>query len=209
MHELASDIEKTVSVSKCLLDELSDWHQGFTAQSSENATEDGPLPTICTLGYHYLQMTIFRAVMRPFIANVNDNAATMNHPDPARRIALLSFAQTGVRSSTTAATTFVKNLHQYHLHMFWPHWSQVAFSCICFLDLLMAISSLNYQEALAWFQELHTARREIRLKSAMLPVLQLGLLRIDAVFWKGIDKVLHLLPHVQEALAASLKSDKG
>ena len=88
--------------------------------------------------------------------------------------------------------------------MFWPHWSQVAFSCICFLNLLMAITSPDIQEATTWFRDLHMTRKEMRLKSNMLPVLRLGLLRIDALFWKGIDKVLHLQPHVQDALAASM-----
>jgi hypothetical protein len=35
----------------------------------------------------------------------------------------------------------------------------------------------------------------------------LGLLRIDAIFWKGVDKVLYLQPHVQEAFQASLGSN--
>lgn len=149
--------------------------------------------------------------MRPLLANPHHNAST---PDTANtnqsgRADLMSFTRTGVRSSTTAAASFVKSLHENHFHMLWPHWSQVAFSCICFLDLLMAVSSLDTEEALTWFNELHDARREIRLKSAMLPVLRLGLLRIDALFWKGIENVLHLLPHVQEALEASSQSAKA
>ncbi|PVI05976.1 hypothetical protein DM02DRAFT_583579 [Periconia macrospinosa] len=211
MHELASNIEETTSTSRCLLKELSDWHQDFTSHSGQHPKEDTSLPIICTLGYHYSQMTIFRATIRPFLANVHENVTTpdITNPDQSNRAETLSFTRAGVHSSTAVATTFVKSLHQDHSHMFWPHWSQVAFSCICFLDLLMATSSLDTQEALAWFQELHAARREIRLKSAMLPVLRLGLLRIDAIFWKGIDKVLHLLPHVREALEVSLETDEA
>jgi hypothetical protein len=122
---------------------------------------------------------------------------------------IVGFARTGVRSSTKNAAKFVKNLKEDHFHMFWPHWSQVAFSCICFLDLVMAISSPDMQEAIGWFLDLHTVRKEMRLKSNMLPVLRLGLLRIDAVFWKGVDKVLHLQPHVQEALRVSLNPNTG
>lgn len=210
MSKLAPNIQATFSVAEPLLKDLSGWHQSFVTFSGENPTEDPSLPIVCTLGYHYLQMTIFRAVMRPFLANLQQNAASpdMSGPDQSDRADLLSFARRGVRSSTTAATAFAKSLREDHSQMFWPHWSQVAFSSICFLDLVMAMSSLDMQESLTWFQELHAARREVRLKSAMLPVLRLGLLRIDAIFWKGIDKVLHLLPHVHEALEASMESGK-
>lgn len=203
---LAQDLPKTLDVSKLLLEELSSWHQEFSQQSHSLTEEATSLSTVCTLGYHYVQMTIFRAIIRPFVTNINTTT------EPAHTTGqllkdnqdVIGFARTGVRSSTTSATTFVKSLKEEHFHMFWPHWSHVAFSSICFLDLMMAVSSSDIQEATAWFRDLHVARREIRLKSNMLPVLRLGLLRIDAVFWKGIGQVLHLQPHVEEALQASL-----
>lgn len=93
--------------------------------------------------------------------------------------------------------------------MFWPQWSQVAFSSICFLELMMAVSSPDTEEAVIWFQSLQKVRKEMRLKASMLPVLRLGLLRIDALFWKGIDKVLHLEPHIKDALQTSLETNSG
>jgi hypothetical protein len=93
--------------------------------------------------------------------------------------------------------------------MFWPHWSQVAFSSICFLDLMMAVSSPDTEEAVNWFRNLQKVRKEMRLKANMLPVLRLGLLRIDAIFWKGAEKVLHLQPHVKDALIISMDTDTG
>jgi hypothetical protein len=150
-------------------------------------------------------MTIFRAIIRPIVSTdgLNTGISGNSNLSPVTGQEVIGFARTGVRSSTTAAATFVKNLKEEHFHMFWPHWSQIAFSCICFLDLLMAISSSDTQEAVTWFGDLHKARKEMRLKSNMLPVLRLGLLRIDALFWKGIDKVIHLQPHVKDALDAS------
>lgn len=88
--------------------------------------------------------------------------------------------------------------------MFWPQWSQVAFSSICFLDLMMAISSPSTEEAVNWFHRLHIVRRQMRLKANMLPVLRLGLLRIDAIYWKGVEKVIHLPPHIMDALQISV-----
>ncbi|KAH3941919.1 hypothetical protein HBH70_179610 [Parastagonospora nodorum] len=205
VQETTSNVQHTLNISKVLLQELSNWHQDCP-QPAESSDQDAvSLPTICILGYHYVQMTIFRAIVRPFVANSGPvetgdvvTHSLTNHQD------VNGFARTGVRSSTTAASKYVKSLREEHFHMFWPHWSQVAFSCICFLNLLMAITSPDMQEATTWFRDLHMTRKEMRLKSNMLPVLRLGLLRIDALFWKGIDKVLRLQPHVQDALAASM-----
>lgn len=203
MHELALDAEKTIDISDRLLIDLSQWHQESAMQSMGHLEETtASLNTVCTLGYHYVHMTISRAILRPFLSYSDPDTVTAEpgHRNPAN-------ARTGIRSATTAAGEFLNSLQQEHAQIFWPHWSQVAFSCICFLDLLMATSSGDAQEAMGWFHELNTTRKSIRLKSTMLPVLRLGLLRIDAVFWKGIDRVLQLRPHVLEALKAS--SDQG
>jgi hypothetical protein len=198
-----------LSISKALLEELSDWHQECPQQTPDQTGEAVALSTICNLGFHYVQMTIFRAIMRPFVDPGSGQAPSDAENLPQTSQQVTGFARTGMRSSTVAAAKFVKNLREEHFHMFWPQWSQVAFSCICFLDLMMAITSPDIQEATAWFEDLRNARKEMRLKSNMLPVLRLGLLRIDAIFWKGIDKVLHLRPHVQDALKATLSTSKG
>jgi hypothetical protein len=204
INDLTSDLPQTLSKSKELLDRLSEWHQEFLQQSQKSSEETAHLCTVSTLGYHYIQMTIFRAIIRPFIANPD-----VKTPAGVRELArdqqdVMSFARTGVRSATTSAANFVKGLKEEHFHMFWPHWSQVAISSICFLDLLMASSSLDTEEAKSWFRDLHDLRKEMRLKSNMLPILRLGLLRIDAVFWKGVDNVLRLQPHIKDALQSSL-----
>jgi hypothetical protein len=204
-------VQKTLDTSKKLVSDLSDWYLDFAQHIPGHCEEAASLPAVSTLGYHYVQMTIIRAIMRPFLARVDasTNIVDATNRPPRDQHEIVGFARTGVRSSTTNAAKFVKDLKEDHFHMFWPHWSQVAFSCICFLDLVMAISSPNMEEAVEWFRDLHTMRKEIRLKSNMLPVLRLGLLRIDAVFWKGVDKVLHLQPHVQEALHVSLNPNLG
>jgi hypothetical protein len=211
INELAQNIPKTLELSKELLDELTSWHHEFSRQPRESTEEAASLYTVCELGYHFVQMTVFRAIIRPFIARLNSTTGTADPTNqlPGAQQNIMGFARTGVRSSTTSATNFVKGLKQEHSHIFWPQWSQVAFSSICFLDLIMAVSSSDAQEAVSCFADLHIARKEMRLKSNMFPVLRLGLLRIDAVFWKGVDKVLQLQPHVAEALLASLHSSKG
>lgn len=212
VHDLATDAQTTLDISKELLEELSLWYQAFKNLPPEDTGEVDPFLTLNGLGYHYLQMTIFRAIMRPFLANTSSNFQTRDvleelsdSSDTAHNVR--GFARTGVRSVTTAASIFVKGLKEEQFHMFWPHWSQVAFSSICFLDLMMAASSADTDESLAWFRDLHAIRKEMRFKSTMLPVLRLGLLRIDAVFWKGLNQVLELQPYIEEAYRASLKGE--
>ncbi|KAF2021450.1 hypothetical protein BU24DRAFT_430123 [Aaosphaeria arxii CBS 175.79] len=207
IQELSSDPTKTLSIAREILEKTSQWHREFS-QQSHNSEEPNPLSTISLLGYHYVQMTIFRAIMRPFLAKPGAASGaqhSLNGNSSTDIQSVLGLARTGFRSATTAALTFVKELKEEHSRIFWPHWSQVAFSSICFIDLMMATSSPDTDEAVCWFQDLHVARREMRLKSTMLPVLRLGLLRIDAVFWKGLSRVMHLEPHVEKALQESLK----
>lgn len=194
-------------ISKGLLGELSVWQ----TQSSAHFDESGPLSTIAALAYHYVQLTIFRAIIRPFVADASSNidlAQSVDCPQINRQ-EVVRFARTGVRTSTAAAAKFVNDLKEEHFHMFWPQWSQVAFSSICYIDLLMAVSSPDTEEAVTWFRSLQTLRKEMRLKADMLPVLRLGLLRIDSLFWKGLDKVLHLQPHVKDALKSSLETNSS
>lgn len=206
INDLALNLPRTLEISKPLLDELSSWHHQFSQQPPDPSEQDIALHTVCALGYHYVQMTIFRAIIRPFVAKVDTGSDMADNTDRLARDQqdVMGFARTGVRSATTSATNFVKGLKEEHFHMFWPHWSQVALSCICFLHLMMAISSTDTQEATTWFRDLQAVRKEMRLKSNMLPILRLGLLRIDAVFWKGVDDVLLLQPHVKDALQAGV-----
>ncbi|KAL5116472.1 hypothetical protein ACEQ8H_005593 [Pleosporales sp. CAS-2024a] len=206
IHETASNIQITLRIAKSLLAELSEWHQNCPQQDPEDDGDNRSLHTVCILGFNFIQMTIFRAIMRPFVVTAasGEDVTQTSDEDLATQQEVTGFVRTGMRCSTTAAANFVRALKEEHFHMFWPQWSQVAFSCICFLNLLMATTAPTMEESNSWFRELHTARREIRLKSNMLPALRLGLLRIDALFWKGIDSVLHLKPHVKDALRASL-----
>ena len=190
------------------MERLSTWHHAYLQQPRERSEGAESLYTVSTLGHHYLHLTIFRAIIRPFVStNTSSDEPTNLSLEEQRTVRC--FAREGVRTVTTAATDFVKGLQQEHFHMFWPQWSQVAFSSICFFHLKMAMSSMDMEEALTWLRDLQTARREMRLKSNMLPVLRLGLLRIDAIFWKGVDNVLHLQLHVQQALEASLDLSSG
>ena len=196
-----------MQISKTLLEELSVWQ----IQSTVHLDKNDPLSTIGALGYHYIQLTIFRAIMRPFVAMSSSNIdpAESGQHGQTSQTEVIGFARTGVRTSTAAAAKFVNDLKEEHSHIFWPQWTQVAFSSICYMNLTMAMSSPDAEEATTWFQSLQNIRREMRLKASMLPVLRLGLLRIDSLFWKGLGKVLHLQAHVKDAFENSMGTNSG
>ncbi|KAF2035688.1 hypothetical protein EK21DRAFT_96347 [Setomelanomma holmii] len=185
VSELALNFRRTLDISKEPLEHLSEWHSSLIADNGDHAEQAVSLTTLSTLGYHYVQMTIYHAIIRPTLDATPPSSEPL-HVQPEEEHDIVRFARTGVRSATTAATTFVKSLQQEHLHMFWPQWSSVS-----------------------WFKDLHATRKEMRIKSDMLPVLRLGLLRIDALFWKRIDKVLHLRSDLQQALEASRDDSTG
>lgn len=202
MTVLSADFESTLNISKELLEELSAWQGKYVQQSSELEVESSCLGPAVTLGHRYIQMTIFRAITRPILNESSSLSSIVDEPSRTNHDVVM-FARTGVKSATTAATTFIKTLQQEHFDLFWPQWSQVAFSSICFLELLMASSSPTTEEAISWFQDLHATRKVMRARSNMLPILRLGLLRIDALYWKRVEKVLHLRPDLIDALNVS------
>lgn len=94
---------------------------------------------------------------------------------------------------------FIRQMKSEDVVGLWPLWCQTAFSSLCFSWLLTITSSNSYEEAQTCIEHLQSTRRELRLKATSFPVLRLGLLRIDSIFWRGIDKVLRLDPHVDQA----------
>ncbi|KAH7076687.1 hypothetical protein BKA63DRAFT_542578 [Paraphoma chrysanthemicola] len=207
LSSLLYSLRAVNELSYRLLERLLQWHDETPSRSDDQIDAFESLLALSNIGYHYVQMTIFRAIVRPTLANISAvgvvKGLTSHHSDVERLV------RKGVQSTIAGATAFVSSLRQDHVPMFWPQWSQVAFSCICFFNLLIATSSSDAEEAMSWFRNLHAARKELRLKSEMLPVLRLGLLTIDAFFWECVDKVLHLQPHVQQALETSMNGGLG
>lgn len=69
---------------------------------------------------------------------------------------------------------------------------------------MMMISAIDAEEATYWFKCLQNLRRDMRLKADTIPCLRLGLLRIDSIFWKGIDRVFNLEDHVRQACSPNV-----
>jgi hypothetical protein len=67
-NELVLDHKKTLRLARPLQCDLSAWHDGFH-QPLESENDLTTVSTINILGFHFTQINIFRAILRPFFAN--------------------------------------------------------------------------------------------------------------------------------------------
>ncbi|KAF6827802.1 transcriptional regulatory protein C25B8.11 [Colletotrichum musicola] len=187
VNTLASNYESTLEVTTELLQDL---------QSLENFDESSTFNRLWVL---YVQLVILRAELRPCLRqNCTQPAYTASNVPHQRQSSRKS-----MRQCTTALSEVIRDLSPDKDSVFWSPWTQFAFSSVCFTLMTMAVTSPDFDEASSWISDLQSTRRCLRLKVASFPFLRLGLLRIDALFWRGISNVLHLQPHVAEAFKAS------
>ncbi|WQF86480.1 hypothetical protein CDEST_11494 [Colletotrichum destructivum] len=184
VHELSKSRDAIPAVSQPLLHTL-------ISMPNLNQTES----SMRRLTILYTQLVIRRAELRPSLAQ---------HPphSPREDESELS-ARRNIKTCTRALTDVIQDLNPDTDGVFWPSWTQLVFSSVCFTLMTMAVSSPDAEEASDWIADLQSTRRGLRLKVASFPFLRLGLLRIDALFWRGITNVLDLRPHVEEAFRAA------
>ncbi|UNI16586.1 hypothetical protein JDV02_003012 [Purpureocillium takamizusanense] len=150
---------------------------------------------ICDLAYHYTYLLLHRAAMRTFhhLENLDGSPHLAAQAQIVRQ---------STRDCTEGFHAFIKNLKAEDVNGVWPPWAQAAISSLCFTQLTMVASAPTHDEALDWIKRLQMTRTELRLKAKSFPILRLGLLRIDSIFWRGVDNVLHLQPHVSQAFTS-------
>lgn len=212
ISELGEDPWTTLDTARPLLEELKAWHRTFTGtckdhSSASPASADGASVAtesadmlVYELGYHFIRILILRAVFRPFV----NQPASATNLRPGVTLSMAEprgHARTGIRGCTTDALHCIRSLRQEDAtYTFWPPWASGVVSSLCYLLLLMVATADDYNDAVEWLGELQALRMELRVKSAGLPVLRLGLLRIDSIFWKDVGNVLVLPDHVLAAL---------
>ncbi|TEA11242.1 putative transcriptional regulatory protein [Colletotrichum sidae] len=176
--------------------------QPILGDIDNNVDDSESISAFLHLSRFYVQLMVLRAELRPWLTHkpMSDHrteALTSIGPQSTRE---------KVKICTSALSEAIRNLSPDADVAFWPAWSQFMFSSICFTLMTMAVTSPTPEEASAWISDLQATRRVLRLKAASFPFLRLGLLRIDALFWRGITNVLHLKPHVAEAFRAAESS---
>ncbi|TQN64468.1 hypothetical protein CSHISOI_10953 [Colletotrichum shisoi] len=132
----------------------------------------------------YTQLVIRRAELRPSLAEQSPHSPRED-----------KFKLPARKTCTRALTNVIQDLNPDTDGVFWPSWTQLVFSSVCFTLMTMVVSSPDAEEASVWIADLQSTRRGLRLKVASFPFLRLGPLRIDALFWRGITNVLDLRPH--------------
>ena len=167
------------------------------SDAGHNSSSDHSITVpLIELGRRFVKLIISRALLRPHLSASSDNS-TRNGRSNSKY--LHDSARAVMLASQESFLDFIRQMKSEDIVGFWPPWCQTAFSSLCFSWLLMIISSNTYEEAKICIEHLQSTRKELRLKATPFPVLRLGLLRIDSIFWRGIDKVLALDPHVDQA----------
>lgn len=202
---MSTDYQKTIAVTAPLLEDLFSWDRQVSAPSSNskplNLGRPVGLEKILEMNYHYIHLSICKSILRPFLQHTVE-------PNDTNYTTARAQARSRAETCISAAAEFIHELRPEDLENLWPAWSSTAFSSICYQILQLAASSLDRDEADKWVACLHRVRRDMRLKADGLPCLHLGLLRIDSIFWKGVDNVLHLEEHVRQAFASGISMSR-
>ncbi|KAK8081341.1 transcriptional regulatory [Apiospora saccharicola] len=185
--KLSTSVNDTMGAAHPILDQLTSLRQYI---APEAITE--------LLGCLYAELMVLRAMSRPWLVN-KDSTSTTNDSATAT---IYDQVRLRTRECTKQLSELVCRLGPEHTAIFWPPWSQMAFSSLFQTQMTMAISSRDAKEASVWIGDLMTARKGARLRIQSFPQLRLGLIRIDSLFWRGIENLLHLTPHVREAFRA-------
>ncbi|KAI7769675.1 hypothetical protein LZL87_003165 [Fusarium oxysporum] len=181
-----ADIMAFSALTACLSDALDRLY-------STDPNNDKSMPGIAIkLGYYYTQLLILRAAVHA--QNYHPSASNTSDQWSPRESLMTVLEQ---------YSDVLKTLKSDETAEHWPPWCQSAFSSLCFAILFMFVSATTYEEAVLCMKLLQATRRQMRLKANAFVVIRLGLLRMDAIFWRGVDQVLKLEPHVKLALDAS------
>ncbi|KAL7932842.1 fungal-specific transcription factor domain-containing protein [Trichoderma chlorosporum] len=186
--QLSVNLQQTLGISMKLREELLMWYNNIIKSSMDNA----PASIINLLAYHYTHINICRAFLR---CHATDGQLSQSSADFHMQRARLEAGK-----CLSDALLFVNKLKLDTAPQFWPAWAPLAFSSIVNLMLHLLVMSNSTEEAKQRLQTVRDTRESLRIRSKHLPVLRLGLLRIDSVFWKGLDKIFILQPHIYEAL---------
>ncbi|USP80439.1 hypothetical protein yc1106_07713 [Curvularia clavata] len=188
VQSLAKDYEGTLRKTQALMEEFNRWFSTATDIQSQSQDEDIDSSGSMLLGGHVVKVLLFRAILRPF--NTFQNSTELTNPDNDRReLEARRLSRAGAKACVTSFVAFTSNLKSSWIHGFWPFWCTLGWSTLCNLALLLHVTADSSEEAQECKALLDHARRAIRLQSKSLEILRFSLLRIDSIFWKGLDHV--------------------
>ncbi|KAH7020741.1 fungal-specific transcription factor domain-containing protein [Microdochium trichocladiopsis] len=186
---LSKSLEATFEVARPLRMDLAQWLQDRPDVADQPSTGtpchgldgNGSLK----LAYITAKISIFKAMLRP-----NSNEA----PAEAR-----TALRTGAMAVAREMYDFLARLEAHHLEAFWHSYSRVNFAIASnFIVLLFALSP-SLADADESLTLLTQWRGLLRIKSRSCDLLNLSLLRLDAMFVAGLGKLIELTPAAFEA----------
>ncbi|CAA9956767.1 fungal specific transcription factor domain protein [Pyrenophora teres f. maculata] len=186
---LARDYEGTLRKAQTLVEELNRWYSAATDIQCDSQDEDINLSGPLLLGGHVVKVLLFRAILRPFNV-LRSNVDTSSSTHECRELEARRLSRAGAKACVASFVAFTSSLESSWIHGFWPFWCTLGWSTLCNLTLLLHVTSESPEEAQECRILLDRTRRAVRLQSKSLEILRFSLLRIDAIFWKGLDNVL-------------------
>ncbi|KAF0324065.1 fungal specific transcription factor domain protein [Colletotrichum asianum] len=187
---LSKSLEASFEVARPLRIELAQWSQDHPDVGEQ------PSPALphhgldgngsLRLAYITAKVAVFKALLRP-----KSNEA------PAEARAAL---RTGAMAVAREMYDFLAKLGPHHLEAFWHSYSRVNFAIASnFIVLLFALSPTlaDAEDALTLLTQW---RSLLRIKSRSCDLLNLSLLRLDATFVAGLEKLIELTPAAAEAV---------
>lgn len=200
---LARDYDATLRNVQLFMEELNRWSGVALEIEDEAKFEEVNLSGPMLLGGHFVKVLLFRAILRPFQTLPG---GTNLAPADARELEAHRLSRAGAKACVTSFVAFTADLKSGWIHGFWPFCKFItisastllmsfpgctlAWSTLCNLALMLQVSAETVDEARECQVSLDRARKTIRLQSKSLDILRFSLLRIDSIFWKGLDNVL-------------------
>ncbi|PLB45786.1 fungal-specific transcription factor domain protein [Aspergillus steynii IBT 23096] len=96
--------------------------------------------------------------------------------------------------------SFTRRLTSSDFVGFWYSWSRISFATVSNFLLLLLIQAPNADRALKGKQLVESWLRVLRCQSQSFPMMKLGLTRLDAVHWVGLEQTFVLPGHVAEVI---------
>lgn len=152
------------------------------------------------LAYLTLEVFVYRALMRPLHPS---SPATTTSPSP-----LEADSHTTAVAATFAAAThcsrlassFVNDLSARDLAGFFPSYARISFATLSNFAMLLLVQAPTAQAARDAKAAADLWRATLRAQSKGFEAVRMGLIRQDAIYWRGLDRSWKVEDHVRDVL---------
>lgn len=207
-RRLAHDFDLSLQTAKPLREQLRKFYaslpqslhlkkrNGDIATPTGNATLDG---TSCLhFAYLTLEVLLYRAILRPLGRKIPRSGVVTDGTNPSKQgdiqlDASMSAAEVATRTAAGTCArlviSFTAALDSGDFGSFWYSWSRIGFSLVTSFVALLVVQAPNAdvkKDALAIAE---SWRNTLRVQSKSFDQMQLGLLRLDVMYWIGFDEL--------------------